>query len=192
MIRAAGRLSPIVAMVLAGVACSLSKPTVFVPVLGSAAEQYDYALRYRERNDFAMRDTDDPKRSKEAREAVRQNYKKVIEYYPQDREATPLAKLDLAYMEAKFDLPRVEATRGELKACITMLQELQGQYQEHDYVQAKSLFDEALCWRALGEFEKAQRIFKSIVDLYEGHDDRFVRSLAGMAKYQYQQTYIER
>lgn len=175
---------------LASIGCARSTPEVFVPIQETAELQYAYAVNYRSKHDLALRDMKEMERLLRTREAVRQTFGKVIEYFPEDKSVTPLAKLELADMVAKMDQPKLKPSKRELKRAIKEFQHLREEYPDFEYIQAKAAYDEALCWKALGDFEQAQKLFKDVADHYEHNKDRFIRGLSGMARYHYQQTYI--
>lgn len=179
----------VASMLLAG--CSRgSDPKVYVPIQETAQLQYAYAVNYRSKNELILRDQKDMERLERTREAVRQTFEKVVEYFPNDREVTPLARLDLADMQAKLDQPKWKATKRELKRAIETFQGLRAEYPEFEFVQVKASYDEAMCWKSLGEFEKAQSMFRDVAENYRNNKDQFIRSLAGLAQYHYQQTYV--
>lgn len=173
-------------------ACGMfqSEQKAFVPIQETAQKQYAYAVSFRSKNELYLRDFKDMPRMMNTRETVRQTFAKVVEYFPADREVTPLARLDLAEMKGMLDVPKVAPSKRQLKAAVKELQALRTEFPEFEYIQAKSRFDEAVCLKNLGQFEKAQGLFKDVSESYKDNKDKSIRSLAGMAQFQYQQTYV--
>jgi tetratricopeptide (TPR) repeat protein len=180
-------------LLLAGAAsillgCVYSEQTVNVPVKESAAEQYSYAIQYRQDKNLKL--IVDKKKFLKAREVVRQVINKVSENFPDDRMFTPLAKLDAAEMDAGLDDSRVEVSRRQVHQAIERLGSLAKDYPEYDYIQAKSLYDRGLCYKRLGEFPQAQECFKEVRDRFKKHANKEIRRIVDMAVAYYNQTYV--
>ncbi len=165
--------------------------TVHVPVLESAEAQYNYAVEYRDRRDLSLRDKGDMPALLELRDTVREIYQRVIDYFPEDRNVTPLARLQIADMQAGFDIAGMKVRKKDYEKAIDMLREIRGDYTEYEYVQAKARYDEALCLKAIRKFERAQSLFLEITELFRDSDDEFVRTLVNRASIQYRKTYVD-
>lgn len=174
-------------------ACSwfAKKPTVHVPVLESAEAQYNYAVEYRDRRDLRLRDTGDMPALMELRDTIRQVYQRVIDFFPEDRNVTPLARLQIADMQAGFDINNFRVRKKDYEKAIVMLREIRHDYTEYEYIQAKTRYDEAVCLKTIRKFERAQSLFLEITELFGDSEDEFVRALVSRANRHYRRTYVD-
>lgn len=179
--------------VLSLAGCLRSKVETFVPIQKSAAEQYRYAANYRANKTLSLRDARDLNRMMETREAVRQHFEKVAIYFPEDRSVTPLARLEVAEMVGALDHERAASmvSRRDRRRAIKQFQTIRKEYPEIDFIQAKTSFDEALCLKNLKEYEKAQEMFRKVKEQYATHKDDTIKSIARLASFYYQQTYVK-
>jgi len=174
-------------------ACGLlpaSRPEVFVPLQNSAREQFNYAKQYEEQNRLALVDRGNPTRVRDRTAAVIAAFAKVVEHFPDDRDFTPLARLEIADLRAGLEISRLEPSRRDLRAAISEFQNLRREYPEYEYIQAKAAYDEALCWRKLKDYERAQDLFRHVMDTYGSRDDPVLKQISEYARALYQQTYI--
>ena len=170
-------------------ACIRRTPVVHVPIKQTAAEQFQYAQDYRESKNVAL--IADQKRFLREREIIRQIYIKVFKNFPDDRVFNPMAKLWVIEMDAGFDFPaKVEVSERHLLKIIENLQELAEAYPEHDFIQAKTLFNQGACYLKREEYADAQQCLQLVISQYENHTDQAIHDLAALAKIKYDQTYI--
>lgn len=177
------------ALALAPAACTSFQraPQVTVPVQESAAKQYAYAVKYRGEKNLALIRED--KRFEKARLVVYQTFGKVVEHFPEDRTFTALAKLEMIEMDAGLDHQRVKVSKGQVHRAIRELRQLAKAYPEFDYIQAKTLYDQGLCHKRLGEYPQAQECFKQVRDRFAKHKNQDIANLAQRASVFYNQTY---
>ena len=175
------------------IGCRSAAPEVFVPVMQTAAEQYAYALKFKESSRAEL--VTDKDKYEKAREVIMQTYAKVPENFPDDRQFTPLAKLDIIDMRCGFDSQRVKLEGREqervMHQAIRDLADLAQKYPENEQVQAKTLYDRGMCHKALGEFNKMQEYFKALIDKYSKSLDSTIQNLARRADYFYKHTYVK-
>lgn len=176
---------------LLGLACVSRGPEVFVPLQKTAKAQYQYALDSEARNQLVLRNPGQMDRLERARETVRQAFMRVSEYFPEDREVTPLARLKLAEIKCGIEIPAYKPSNGELKSAIKDFEALQAGYPENDFVQAKSKFDQGVCLKNLKDYERAQQLFKDVEDLYGESKDEGIKRIVHYARQFYQQTYVK-
>src|SRR6185295_12205774 len=125
-----------------------------------AALQYRFALNYQQQANLPLIQDDD--RYRMEREAVRQTFGKVPEYFPADREFTPLARIDMILVNLGLDenVKRSPPSEREVKAAIRQLEAVSKDYPEYAFVQAQSKYLEGNYYKYLGDFPKAQACFK--------------------------------
>jgi hypothetical protein len=179
----------------AATGCLRGRPEINVPVQADAAAQYAYALRDRDTRRIGI--ILDRKKYERARAVVIETFRKVKEFFPDDRTSTPLAELDVIMMECGFDAEghRVEMSERRAKRAmdraIERLTALSEAYPEHQYVQAMSMYLRGMCHKRKGEYAPAQEYFKAVRDGYRASDDPIIKELAGRADYFYNKTYVE-
>lgn len=166
-------------------------PQVFVPTQATAQAQYAYALNYRSQHELILRNKSQKERWERTRAAVWEAFSKVAELYPEDRTVTPLAKLELADMKAGLDFSGVEPSKEDLNWAIARLQELQRDYPELDFIQAKARYDEGLCWKNMERYDRSQVLFKEVIDSYATHKDPLIQAIVERANVFYQRTYVK-
>lgn len=171
--------------------CRRASLTIYVPLQESAQSQYRYAIDHRGTQELLLRDKGNPARLRRVREEVMQTFYKVVEYFPQDRMGTPLAKLEIAEMMAGLDISNLLPNKKELRGAIDYLQDLRADYPEMEYIQAKALLDEALCWNSLGRFDRGHPLLRRVADAYATHEDDVIRTVGRYAAFLYQQIYIQ-
>lgn len=164
-----------------------SRPQVTIPLLESAAKQYAYAINQREESNLEL--ITDKDRFKKAQAIVREHFIKVAEFYPGDRKHTPLAKLEVIEIDAGLTFSRVPPTPKEIRAAIPVLKALGSEYPDYDYIQAKTLLDTGMCYKALREYPKAQSYFKQVSDTFMNNTNEKIRDLARLASINYHQSY---
>lgn len=167
-----------------------SGPEVFVPLQKTAIDQFQYAINYRDRHALTLRNSSRPEQQKATREAVRQIFEKVVEYFPEDREVTPLAKLELADMQAGLDLSETPATDREIRRAAEKFYEIREDYPELDFVQAKAALDEGRCRLKLKEYEEAQALFNEITTAWADSNDQEIRRIVVYARTFYDRAYV--
>lgn len=168
-----------------------TKPQVFIPLQKSAKEQFVYALDHRQKNDLILRNKEQPARASEARESIRSAFEMVVVHFPEDLEVTPMAKLELAKMQAGMDQARTAPRDSDVRKAITEFQKIRMVYPELEFIQAEAKFDEAMCWKVLKDYEKAQSLFKEVADTYADSEDIDVKRLVQVSQIYYQQTYVK-
>lgn len=168
--------------------CLVAQPHVSVPVQANAAKQYGYAVTYREGKNLNL--IADEKKLAKGREVVRLTFAKVAEYYPDDRIFTPLAKLEMIDMDAGLDTARVTVSTSQVNQAIKEFKALAKAYPEHEFIQAKTLYDQGMCYKRLGKFDKAQGCFLTVRDTYSKNKNREILAIAKSAAYYYNQTYV--
>lgn len=162
-------------------------PQVTIPLQENAAKQYAYAINYREGSNLEL--ITDLKRFLKTRAIVREHYVKVADFFPGDRKSTPLAKLEVIEMDGGLDFTRVKTTPKELNTAIARLQTLATDYPDYEYIQAKSLFDQGMCYQRLHEFPQAQACYQKLRDKFTASTNADIRELARMGGYLYNKTY---
>lgn len=193
-----GQLFAVCALALAisfsagcGLFHSAEKTTVFIPLQKSAKEQFVYALDHRQRNELILRNKEESDRMKSARESVRSAFVMVVEHFPEDLEVTPIARLELAKMQAGMDMTRMPVRDADVHKAIGEFQKIRMLYPELEHIQAEAKFDEAMCWKVLKDYEKAQGMFRDVADTYAASEDADVKRLVQVAQIYYQQTYVK-
>ena len=171
--------------------CRRASITVYVPLQESAQSQYRYAIDHRGTQELLLRDKGNPARLMRARQQVMQTFDKVVEFFPQDRLGTPLAKLEIAEMMAGLDISNLRPSKKELRGAIDYLQDLRADYPEIEYIQAKALLDEALCWNSLQRYDRGQPLLRRVADAYATHEDDIIRTVGRYAAFLYQQIYVQ-
>lgn len=166
-------------------------PTVYVPTQPSAQAQYAYAVNYRSQHQLLLRNKSKKEQWERTRAAVREAFHKVVELYPEDRNVTPLARLELADMKAGLDLSGVEPSESDLKWAIEELQQLQRDYPTFDFIQAKARYDEALCWKAMERYDRSQVLFKEVIDTFATHKDPVIQGIVERSNIFYQRVYVK-
>lgn len=162
--------------------------SVTVPVMESPRAQYLKAVDYQEQRNLSLIGDDDNYMT--ARETVRQTYAKVVEYFPEDRYYTPLAKLQIIEMEAGLDSPRVRRPAAKLRDGIERLSQLSMEYPEFEFIQVKTLFQQGQSHRLLQEFPDAQECFRMVRDDFKDSKDPHVKELVHKAAYFYNQVEV--
>lgn len=186
-LNAAMLLLPLMAVVAA---CERA-PKVYVPVQADARAQYAYAAEYRNQHELVLRNKSKEREWKRARAAVWEAFQKVVDLYPEDRNVTPLARLELADMRAGLDNSGATPSAADLKWSIERLRELQAEYPTFDFVQAKARYDEALCWKELERYDMSQVLFKEVIDTYGTHKDPTIQGIVSRANLFYQRVYVK-
>jgi len=175
--------------------CGLFKkshaPQVFIPLQKTAKEQFVYALDHRQKNDLILRNKEQPARASEARVSIRSAFEMVVVHFPEDLEVTPMAKLELAKMQAGMDQTRTTPRDSDVRKAISEFQKIRMIYPELEFIQAEARFDEAMCWKVLKDYEKAQALFKEVADNYADSEDADVKRLVQVSQIYYQQTYVK-
>lgn len=166
------------------------KTEVFVPLQKTAVEQFQYAINYRDRHALTLRNKSRPEQQKATREAVRQIFEKVVEYFPDDRQVTPLAKLELADMEAGLDLSELPATDREIRRATDKFIRIREDYPELEFVQAKAALDEGRCRLRLKEYEEAQALFNEITTAWADSEDQDIQLIVAYARTFYERAYV--
>lgn len=166
-------------------------PQVFVPTQPTAQAQYAYAVNYRNQHELILRNKSKQDQWERARAAVWEAFSKVAELYPEDRNVTPLARLELADMRAGLDLSGVKPSPEDIRWSIERFQELQREYPTFDFIQAKARYDEGLCWKNLERYDRSQVLFKEVIDMFGTHKDPVIQSLVERSNVLYQRTYVK-
>lgn len=170
--------------------CTRKGPVVSVPKKENAASQYGYALEYRGNRNLPLIASDE-ERLRSVRKIVREIYSRVGEYFPDDREYTPLAKLEVVGMDAGLDFPdKLHVSRRCLLREIEEFKKLAEAYPEYDFVQAKSLYDQGQCYLQLKNYPEAQACYLEISERFADHPNETIANLAKRAKYFYDRTYV--
>jgi hypothetical protein len=162
-------------------------PKVTIPLQENAAKQYAYAINYREGSNLEL--INSSKRFLKTRAIVREHNVKVADFFPGDRKSTPLAKLEVIEMDGGLDFTRVKTTPKELRTAIIRLQALATDYPDYEYIQAKALFDQGMCYQRLHEFPQAQACYQKLRDKFTSSANTDIRELARMGSYLYNKTY---
>lgn len=177
-------------MALVALACN-RKPTIYVPRKDTAVEQYAYALEYRQQHTLRLRNRHDDVRLEETRERIRQLFSKVVEYFPEDRVTSPLARLDIVEIQCGQDGSHYQPSKRDLKGAIASFRLLREDYPEYDYIQVKTRYNEARCLLLLKEFPRAQGMFKYLVDVYANDADPTIRQIVSISATYYNQAYVD-
>lgn len=157
------------------------EPNIFVPLQSTASRQYSYARDYRTRHQLELRDAHDPRRRKDAQRIVQLTFEKVVEYFPDDREVTPLARLELADMRAGFEGYAVAPTMRDYRAASEEFARLRADYPEYEWIQAKAGYDEARCRVKLGEFDRSQELYNYVWENYQTNVNPMIKTVAAQA-----------
>ncbi len=179
----------IILSAVCAVGCNRIRPAV-IPLQETAELQYGYCRRFMQESALVLLNWEDPERLLRRRDVLRQCYAGVVEHFPEDRDVTPVARVQLADMMAGLDMNEIRPKKRDIRSAIGILREIRADYPEYDFIQAKTRYDESLCWRRLKEYEKAQKLFKDIDEMFGEHEDRVIRSIAAQARVLYQQTYF--
>jgi tetratricopeptide (TPR) repeat protein len=181
-------------LALSLIACR-TPPRAIVPVQPSAVEQYTYAQNYKHMRNLELIPKDQNERYLKTREIVRQHFAKVVDYFPGDRSktGTPLAKLELLEMQAGLDSVRAPVSKRQIRAAIKGFQQLLADYPdpELDFIKAKSLYDQGMCYKRMGKYEAAQACFYNVKQEFANNDNARIKDLAKKAEVYYNKTEIE-
>jgi tetratricopeptide (TPR) repeat protein len=169
-------------------ACQHAAPQANVPVQKNAAAQFAYAEQYKSLKNLDL--IGDKDKMLREREVVRQTYLKVAEYFPDDRQFAPLAQLTVIEMDGGLDMQRAPAGKRRVHDAIERLQALARDYPDHVFVQVKTLYDQGLCHKRLGEYADAQVCFQEVCQEYAKNPNEAVAKLAERACFYYNQTYV--
>lgn len=183
-------LLPALAAIFLSLGCERA-PTVYVPTQPTAQAQYAYAINYRNQHELLLRNRSKKEQWERTRAAVREAFQKVVELYPEDRNVTPLARMELADMRAGLDLSGVEPSESDLEWAINELQQLQRDYPTFDFIQAKARYDEALCWKELERYDRSQVLFKEVIDTFSTHKDPVIQGIVERSNIFYQRVYVK-
>lgn len=180
------------ALVFISAACARQPTTqVFIPLQKTARQQYQYALDTEAKQELVLSARDRYDRMLRGRETVLQGYARVVEYFPEDREVTPLARMKLAEITCGQDISNYRATDADQRDALKQFEKIMADYPENDFVQAKAKFDQAMCYRKLKEYERAQTLFKEVEETYIDHKDQGIKRIVYYAHQFYQQTYVK-
>ncbi len=172
--------------------CARKGPVVTVPRKEDAAGQFKYAEDYREKRNLPLI-ASNKKKLMSIREVVREIYSRVGEYFPDDRQFTPLAKLTVVEMDAGLDIPdKVRVSKRCLLREITEFKKLAEVYPEHDFLQAKSLYDQGQCYFRRENYAEMQACYLEISERFSEHPNQTIKNIADRAKYYYDRTYVEK
>lgn len=185
--RSAVLLCLLFAVGMIGVGCK--HPQVVVPHKSTAAEQYAWAVLNRETRNLPL--VSDPDEFERTRWNIRQVLEKVPEFYPEDRESTPLALLDLAEMDAGLDHRRADVSKRDVRNAIGTFEKLREEYAEHNFVQIKTLYDIGLCYLKLNEPSRAQEYFLSVIEGWEHDPYETSQTLVKRSRFYYNRNYTE-
>lgn len=163
-------------------------PRVTVPLQENAEKQYGYALQHRANSNLIL--ITDKDTLKKERAIAREHFRKVVEFFPNDRKATPMAKLEMLEMDASLDTSRIEVAPGQLRDSIRQFQKLAGDYPEFEFIQAKTLLDQGLCYNQLHDFAKAMASFQQLRDKFAQSTDKHIRDLSRLGAYFYNQSHV--
>ncbi len=192
MLSRAFAIAALAGAALLAAACVRSPaPVANVPIQESAAAQFKYAENYRASLNLALTDAEkDRARFNRNREVIRQTYQKVEEYFPADRVYTPLAILNVIEMDAGLDDVRVKVGADQLERVMRQLDDLAAEYPEHEFIQAKTLYDKGLIQIMRENYARAQEYFLELRDTYRESSNEAIRTLAQRAAYYYNRTYV--
>lgn len=191
VVRGWGRLLAGCVGLLALAACATSNVQVFVPQQETAVRQFQYAIDYKQRHELILRASERGPKFERTFKAVYQTFEKVVEVFPEDRQVTPLARLEMAEMLAGLDVTGIDASEKQLRDALVSLQQIEQDYPEYEYVQAKSIYDQARVWVKLQDFAKAQSAFRNVIETYGRNQDIRIRRIVQIANLQYQKTYVK-
>ena len=159
------RLSPLsLLLLLVGVSlsigCSVTQPTIEIPHLPTAKEQYFYAKRVHiseiPRADllkFAK-----PERQEEKLETIIYAYEKVVEYYPEDITVTPRAMVDIANC---YEILK------DYNTAINLYKKVLERYPENDFAYAAALYGVANCYHKKHNYKKAIIYYEQCIDEFK-------------------------
>ena len=190
----ASRVSPAALLVLLvlGVSlltgCITHQVSVTVPVMENPRAQYMKANDYMNQCNLPL--ISDDRKYETARETVRQTFAKVVEYFPEDRSYTPLAKLQIIEMEAGLDSERVRVPASKIRDAIDKLVMLAQEYPEFEFIQVKALYQEGQCHRLLKQYSDAQECFRLVRDDYKSNQDPYIQDMVDKAAYFYNKVEV--
>lgn len=186
------RLAICALLALTGLGCGYFKrqPTAIVPMQPTASDQLRYAEQYKQMRNMALIPKDDPARFDSTRELVRQQYAAVVDYFPGDRFGTPMAKLTLIEMKAGLDSERVAVSDRKVLATVQELVALAEEYPELEFIQAKSLYSQALCYQRAGEFKDASVCFYNGWKRFENSNDKIIKNISARCGEYYNKTQV--
>ena len=178
---------------LSAAGCIRTQPDIHIPLQRTAAEQYAYAVQFRQGREVEIV-TDDDKYML-AREIVKQTFARVYEYFPEDREFTPLARLEVIEYDCGLDSGRAAGIMGRkieqvAPRGIERFAQLALDYPENEFVQAKSLYQRGQLYKRMGSYDQAQQMFGEMRDRFMNHPQPEIHRLAQRADYFYNRTYI--
>lgn len=168
--------------------CITHQIAVTVPVMENPRAQYLKANDYMNQCNLPL--ITDEKHYQTARETIRQTFAKVIEYFPEDRSYTPLAKLQIIEMEAGLDSERVRVPASKIRDAIEKLAALAQEYPEFEFVQVKTLYQEGQCHRLLKQYGDAQECFRLVRDDYKASTDPYIKDMVDKAAYFYNKVEV--
>ncbi|MCE5229309.1 hypothetical protein LLG95_06890 [bacterium] len=183
--------------VLALAGCA-SQGKILVPQQKNAAMQYGYAERMREQANLPIIFPDKKAYASE-RVKIYESWAAVVRNFPADREATPLAKINMIEMDAGLDdrnAPHSGATRklsissSVDRRAIEAYEALIKEYPENRFVQAKARYDQALIYKRAGDYAKATDLFKFLAENFGKDSNPSLKVIGQKSAAYYQETYV--
>lgn len=184
-------------LILAGCALFKSHSQILIPQQKNAGQQLRYADQLRESANLRLI-FDNKEKYKTARDAVREGYASVAKYFPADRDATALAKLNVIEMDAGLDDPNAPYSGTEShrisssvdESAINQLEQLAKDYPEHKFIPAKAFYDQAMIYKRAGNYDDATKLFKHLADTYAKDQNPTLKNIGQRAARYYQQIYV--
>ncbi|MDX2175751.1 MAG: tetratricopeptide repeat protein [Candidatus Sumerlaeia bacterium] len=160
-------------LLLGGCSHFRSGPDWVIPEMDTAEAQLEvaYSQDRRARNTFDVEN-----RTEEYAKAIAA-YELVIERFPTDRDAAPLALLRTAELQRDQD---------NWPAALELYEEAVAKHPENPQVHAGGLYGMGLAYDELKQPQRAQAAYKALIEQYGADGDPQIRELARAARLRYQ------
>ncbi len=160
------------------IGCSLVTPappaenTLVVPDFDNPKEQYGFAVLYR----GAMIPSTDEKRRRHQVDRLIECYQRVIVNFPNDRNFTPMSRLEIADCTAGV---------GDADKARAQFESILDDYPENEYAQARALFTLGLMLDKEKKYRESKDIYKQVREEFGATQNASVRDIVKKAEVLY-------
>lgn len=144
----------------------------FIPEQDTALDQFQYAQYL---HSTTMPSTDRAKRQEQMMRIV-QAYEMVYTRFPDDRLATPRARVVVGMLYARMPEPHFKAE------ALTKLADVERSYPDIDLVLAPALFNQGLLYDQMGRYEQAQAKYREVFERWGNSQEPELKSFATRAR----------
>jgi len=152
------------------------EPQVFVPEHETAREQYWFAYT---KHQETLIPPSDPKSRERRLKQILAGYQKVVDLFPDDRDYTPLAKLQIGELYRSYKL---------LPEALKMSESIIADYGDIEFIDAKARYDRGRALEELGRAAEAQQAYKDCMDRHKDSKDKDVLMVVGWCRRLYERV----